>query len=124
MSDLFTGVFLAERSDSKMDDDNRMQGVLKVPKHNLLLLGSGPTTNCTNLHRSSLQRSSVSESEAGGVFLAEWINTKKADADRMQGVLKVLNHNSLLLGSGSTTNCANLHRSSLRRRSVSESEAD
>ena len=66
-----------------------MQGVLKVPNHNLLLLGSGPSTNCTNVHRSSLWRRSVSEREADGVFIAERINSKRADAARRQGVFKV-----------------------------------
>ena len=70
-----------------------------------MLLGSGPSTNCTNVHRSSLLRRSVSESEADRVFLTERINSKSADANKMQGVFKVPNHNLMLLGSGPRTDC-------------------
>ena len=113
MANLITGVFLAERIDSEMNDDNRMQGVFKVQNQNLY--GSEPSADCINSHRSSLRRRSVSESEAGRVFLAERINSKRTDADRMHGVFNVQNHNLLLLGSGPSTNCTNVHRSSLRR---------
>ena len=58
VANLITGIFLAGRINPKMADANGMQGVIKVQNQNLY--GSEPSTNCTNIHRPSLQRRSVS----------------------------------------------------------------
>ena len=86
-----------------MADANRMQGVLKVQKQNLY--GSEPSTDCTKVHNSTLQR-----------------GFKMVEANDMQVVIEVQNQN--LYGSEPSTHCINKLRPSLWRRSVSESDTD
>ena len=97
-----------------MTDANRMQGIFKVQNHNLLLLGSEPSTDCTHTYRSSLRRCSLSKTDTNGGFPAERNNPKTVDTKRRQGVLKVQNHNLLLLGSEPSTDCTKVYNSSLR----------